>query len=220
MLRVTAWMASPIAGDVPHLDALLEFEMAQRLGLAQKIRRECAAPPPGEIHIPMLRQSYGGVGVACCSSPIYAPRSTFREHIAKRLAVEHAPLLSENSRLVVATGNATYKSYRLPLTMIDCERVVWLCEADRRPLLKLLKSVTSIGKKRGIGYGRIAKWEAEDVEGDCWWFGNRDGCAVLMRPLPWCEQLPKNLVGARRDFGACSPPYWHPDRYLEIVIPC
>jgi hypothetical protein len=219
MLKVTAWMASPIAGDVPHLDGLLEFEMSQRLGLAQKVRRDLPAPPQGEIHIPMVRRQIGRWNVACCSSPIYLVRHEWRENFAKRLAVEHADLLATNQRLVVATGNQVYKSYRLPLRIRDCERVVYLCLGHRRPVLKLLRSVSSIGKKREIGYGRIREWTAEEVEGEAWWFAPSTAGPVLMRPLP-VEGLPANLIGARQDFGACTPPYWHGDRYGEIVVPC
>lgn len=215
MLKVTAWMSSPIAGDVPHLDALLEFEMSQREGAADKIVRGSPAPPQGAVHIPMLRRRAGDWNVACCSSPIFVARREWRENFAKRLAVEHADALAENQRLVVATGNATYKSYRLPLRIRDCERVVYLCAGHRRPILSLLRSVDSLGKKRSVGYGRVGKWEAEEVEGNAWWFA--DG--VLMRPLPACA-VPKNTTGARKDFGACTPPYWHPDRYGEIMVPC
>ena len=28
------------------------------------------------------------------------------------------------------------------------------------------------------------------------------------------------MVGARLGFGACSDPYWHHDRYTEVVEPC
>ena len=104
MLKVTAWLGSPIAGDIPHLDALLEFEMSQRLGLANKLRRDLPAPEEGVLHIPMCRNSIGGRSVACCSSPIALPRHVSREFFAKRLSVENADMLAQNQRLVVATG--------------------------------------------------------------------------------------------------------------------
>ena len=72
-LKVTAWMASPIAGDLPMLDGILEWEMAQRERKAYKLQRHQPAPPYGEIHIPVLRQRIGGMLVPCCSSPISRP---------------------------------------------------------------------------------------------------------------------------------------------------
>lgn len=221
-LRVTAWMQSPIAGDVPMLDAVLEFEMAQRQGLATQLRRDQPAPQLDGVHIPIAKRMIGGWNVPCCSGPIYRARGERVERFAKRLAVEHADALADSQRLVVATGNSTLKSYRLPLRIVNCERVVYICRGHRRPVLQLLKSVSSIGHKRSIGYGRVEKWSAEyvDERSPAWWYVATKVGAVLMRPLPWCDELPKDLVGFRRDFGSCVAPYWHPERYTEIVRPC
>lgn len=219
-LKITAYLVSPLAGDVPYLDAIIEWEMSQRLGLAQKIQRHEPAPLYGGVPIPMLRRRIGGMLVPCCSSPIASPDRDSVEHFAKRIAVEYAGLLREDRRLKVATGNQVYKSYRLPLHVRLCERVVWFCIGNRREILKLLKSVPSLGKKRSYGYGRVARWEAERVEEDWSWFAASDRGPVLMRPLPACQELPANLRGARRDFGAVQPPQWHPDRYCERVVPC
>jgi hypothetical protein len=41
-----------------------------------------------------------------------------------------------------------------------------------------------------------------------------------MRTLPAGPWLPPDLIDFRPDFGAAVPPYWHPDRYTEIVVPC
>jgi hypothetical protein len=143
------------------------------------------------------------------------------EHIAKRLAVEHADLLREKQRLVVAMGNSTFKSYRLPLMLRGVARIVWFALAHRRPVLKLLKSVVALGKKRSLGYGRVERWEAEYVGDDDWsWVAQSEAGPVLMRPLPICDELPCGLLGAKADYGAVQPPYWHPDRYTERVVPC
>lgn len=219
-IKLTAHLSTPLAGDAPFLDALLEFEMAQREGKADKIRRDMPCPPFGDVHIPMLIQRIGGVPVPCASAPILAPCKDASEFFAKRLAVEHSDLLHESRRNVVAVGNATYKSYRLPLRIRDVRRVVWFARATRRHVLKLLKSVHAIGKKRSIGYGRIGSWEAVRVDDDWSWYAPSERGPVLMRPLPWCDELPDDLQGYRRDFGAVQPPMWHPDRYMERVVPC
>lgn len=220
MLKITAQMASPICGEIPQFDALLEFEMAQRQGVAQKLRRELPAPPQGAVHIPMVRRRLGPWEVGCCSAPIARQRAEFKEHKAKRLATERAELLQASQRLVVATGNATYKSYRLPQRVRDFERIVWLVWGHRRPIKSLLRSVRSLGMDRSVGYGRVESWVLEEVPGEEWWYAPSAAGTVLMRPLPYGPWLPKDLIGYRRDFGACCAPYWHPDRYGEIVVPC
>ena len=163
-LKITAHLATPIAGDVPFLDAIIEWEMAQREGKAYKIQRHQPAPPYGDVHVPMLRRRIGGVLVPCCSAPICSPEIETVEHFAKRLGVEHSQFLREDRRLIVATGNNAYKSYRLPLRLRIVDRVVWFTIAHRSRILKLCKSVHSLGKKRSLGYGRVAKWEAESVD--------------------------------------------------------
>ncbi len=214
-------MATPIAGDPPMLDAILEFEMSCRLGLANKIRKCDPCYPVGQIHIPIMRREIGGVNVAMCSSPIMAPtQDEWVDHYGKQLSVENASMLAEDKRLVVATGNSTYKSYRLPLRVRRVDKVVWFCKGTRRAIKSLLRSVTSLGKKRSQGYGRVARWELEYVDGDSYWFADSDAGRVLMRPLPQCGELPSDLIGCKQDFGACAAPYWHPERYREIMLPC
>lgn len=219
--RVEATLSSPLAGDPPYLDGLLEYEMSQRLGLAGKVLRSDPAPEVGAVHIPCLRGDFGGVrGIPRVSAPIMAATDDRHEHFAKRIAVEHAALLAPSNRLVVATGNSTYKSYRLPLRTRNVAKVVWFVTgAKRRNLLSLLDSVKSIGKKRSDGYGRIADWEAYPVEEDYAWFAPTPNGTLLMRALPNCDQLPKDLIGYKRALGACQPPMWHPDRCMEIVVP-
>jgi hypothetical protein len=220
--KVTAVLSSPIAGDVPYIDSLLEFEMAQRQGKAYTIQRCDPCPPIGEIHIPCLRGGLGGVnGIPRCSAPIFTVRSPRHEFFAKRIGVEYAGLLSEDQRLVVATGNSWTKSYRLPMLTRNVDRVVWFVTGAKRKHLKsLLDSVQSLGKKRSQGFGRVASWEFEEVEQDWSWFAKVDEGAVLMRRLPFCDSLPSDLIGYKRWFGGVVAPLWHPDRQMELVVPC
>lgn len=220
--KVTAVLSSPLAGDAPYLDALLEFEMAQRHGKAHVITRDQPAPPVGEIHLPLLRGNVGAVnGIPRCSAPILSPKDVRHEHFAKRIGVENSHLLRDGQRLVVATGNSWTKSYRLPIKASSVEKIVWFVGGSKRRNLKtLLKSVTSVGKKRSQGFGRVASWEFEEVEVDHSWFAPSEHGTLLMRVLPWCDDLPKDLIGFKRWFGGYAAPYWHPDRQIEVVVPC
>lgn len=219
--KVTAVMSSPLAGDAPYLDAVLEFEMAQRHGKANTILRGSPAPPVGDIHLPCLRGGFGGIdGIPRCSAPILSPDNVRHEHFSKRVGVEYANMLCDNQRLVVATGNSWTKSYRLPLKVSNVERICWFVGGSKRKQLKsLLKSVHSLGKKRSFGYGRVSAWEFEEVEHDWSWFAPTEHGSLLMRVLPWCDELPPKLVGFKRWFGGFAPPYWHPDRAIEIASP-
>jgi hypothetical protein len=219
--RVTAVLSSPIAGDPPYIDAILEHEMAQRQGKAMRLSRADKAPPLGSVHIPCLRGEWAGVrGIPRCSAPIVAPLTERHEHYAKRIAVEHAALLREDQRLVVATGNTWTKSYRLPNKVTQADRVCWFVGgAKRRNLKSLLDSVVSIGKDISQGYGRVSEWLIEEVEHDWSWFAELPEGRLLMRVLPWADEL-ERCIGWRRWCGGYAPPYWHPDRFAEVALPC
>ena len=230
-LKVTAELSSPLAGDAPYLDAILEYQMALLEGRCMAITRADPAPIAGEVHIPILRGTFGRVDkIPRCSAPILAPENVRHEHFAKRIAVEHADVLAEDKRLVVATGNSWTKAYRLPLKISNVDRIVWFIggndsdrngkRSSRRMILSVLRRVYSVGKKRSQGYGRVSKWTAEECEHDLSWFAKTEQGTLLMRALPFCDSLPSDLIGYRRDFGGCIPPLWHPDRYMEIVTPC
>lgn len=219
--RVTAELSSPLVGDAPYLDALLEFEMAQRQGKAIKLQRHEPCPPVGFVHIPCLRGEWAGVqGIPRCSAPIVAPAASRHEHFAKRISVENAGMLREDQRLVIATGNTWTKSYRLPIVVRNAPRVAWFVGgAKRRNLKSLLDSVQSIGHKRSQGFGRVASWSIVEVEHDWSWFAETPQGRVLMRVLPWSDSI-ERCVGWKRWCGGFAPPYWHPDRFMEVALPC
>lgn len=219
-LIVIAHVSSSLAGDPPMLDAIVEYELGMRQGCEYKLQRHEPAPEYGEISIPILRQRIGGLLVPCCSSPILSPEIETVEYYAKRLSVENADLIIPKKRRVVTTSSNEFKSYRLPLHIRIVKQIVWFVEANRKPLLGVLKRINSIGKKRSQGFGRIEKWTAERIDDDFSWFVNTKSGQILMRPLPDCDDLPDGLIGTNPDFGSVQPPYWHPDRFMERVVPC
>lgn len=223
-LLVTARLANALAGDAPRLDALLEWVMSLHHHKAvpgYKITRDGPPPPLGALPISMARRTLGPWPVAVCSDPIYGETAAETvEHVTKKLAVEHAGALRPNARLVVSTTNSWTKSYRLPLRIRQVDRVRWFAVGERDGIRRLLKQVPALGKKVSIGYGRVVEWTVERVEEDYSWYAPSEAGPVLMATLPTGDWLPTNLVGARRDFRSCCPPYWHLARMTEVVVPC
>lgn len=229
-LLVKAYLGSPLAGDPPHLDALMEwclspfqedFRRQQDQGEPHyRVDRSRSAPPLAAINIPLLRINVGGWPVACCSSPILQVVAETVEHVNKRIGVEAASLLAPEHRRVIATTNSWTKSYRLPLRVRVVPCVAWFARGNRREVQKVLRDAKSIGKKVADGYGRVREWIVEDIGDDWSWFSKSDAGMVLMRPLPQSAKLPSDLIGSRRDFGACCPPYWHSGRNTDIMVPC
>ena len=100
--------------------------------------------------------------------------------------------------------------------------VVWLAVGNRGWLREMLKGVRALGDGRVNG---VAAWEVEPLPGDdpaaadrSWYWPTAKG-RLLMRPLPDGWWLPPDLIGYRRTRAAVCPPYWHPDRETDAVVP-
>lgn len=242
-LKVTCWLNSPLAGDPPRLDALLEWVMSLKLrtvvessngehhrtGLP-KYRGEPVRP--GAIPIPIERRRVSGYPhpIPLCSDPIMSETPVDGvEYFAKRYSAEKSALLAESERRVIAVSTGPFKSYRLPLRIRPVDRIAWFCMGRDRSrnrhspgaeIRKLLKSVFSVGKKTADGYGQVARWEVEFAGEDHSWFAKSDAGAVLMRTLPASADLPADLIGFKKSHGAPVAPFWMRELYADILIPC
>lgn len=229
-LLVKASLASPLAGDAPHLDAIMEYVLSpycpgRRPG--EKLNRGLPCPVQRMIRIPLpIRKIVDMDGkvwqVAACSSPILsASDSESVEYVNSRFTAEDADLLKESSRGYLNVTGGHFKSHRVPVRVRRVGTVAWFAVGVRREVLKVVRRVQAIGHKRSVGYGKVAKWTVERTDADYSWFApTGNGQPMLMRPLATGDHIPKVLLGSRPDFGACVPPYWHQDRFTELVVPC
>lgn len=219
-LLVVAELSSPLAGDAPQLDALMECDFAARAGKAHCVHRGSDCPAVGSISMPLCLGEIGGHKIYRSSSPILSDtRHERHEFFARRFGVEFSSLLHEKEQTQIAVGNSDYKSYRLPLQVRSVDRVAWFCVSDGAEMRRWCKRIKSIGKKRSIGYGKVSRWIVTTIEHDYSWIAWSGTGMVLMRPMPLNKQT-KTYQGALQSFAACQPPYWHPQRYMEIVEPC
>lgn len=222
-LIVYAEMSSAIANDAPHLDALLLYHACRRASVGPISSADPAASWEDLPPIPLARREIGGQEVSLCSSPklLLAHGREVVERFAKRIdATAAAELLDPQRRTQICTTGTWTKSYYLPLRKRPALAVAWWCVGERDALLELLQDAPAIGKKIAHGHGRVNRWSVGPIDEDFSWFMPGEGGPALMRPLPWGDWLPSGLTGYRRDFGSCVPPYWHPERFGEIVTPC
>lgn len=236
-VRITCELAGAVADYAPALDALLMELSFHREGWAKdrlprrpdtrkRNRPTRCNPAPDPLDcppVPLSRETIGNWPVFRVSSPIVPGCPPSVAHFAKRIGVERAALLAPGERKTVVTSNTWTKSYRLPVRVLSVPRVVWFADTpDPAALLGMLRDCDNLGRKPAHGWGRIKAWHVEAVEQDWSWYATdaETGRPVLMRPLPLCPELPADLDGWRSDYGAVCPPYWHSDRYGEIVTPC
>ena len=226
-LKVTCHLASPLAGDPPYLDAAIEWALCRRARaiLASKNGHRHAGMNeyvPGTIPIPIARRRVSGYPhlLPLCSNPILPASADVHEYVAKRVEVDVADVRPRRLRKM-DTQAGSCKSFRLPLRVRSVEKVVWFAVGNAKEIRYRLKRwIPSIGKKISIGYGRVARWEAESVEEDWSWFAPSPAGPVLMRVLPAGIAVPADLVGYRRWMGSPVSPYWSAENFCEVLMPC
>ena len=216
--RLTINLVTPMAVKPPALDALLMWELSNRLGRnhAEKLTRSV---PLSQVRrcdrLPLCKKTIAGVDVFRCSSPIYRVEHEYHERQAYRFECEKmALMLQESDRKSIMNTSGPYKMRFVPIKTMLIPKVVYFFRGDRKEVRKLLKGVFAIGKHRGIGYGFVRNFEFEEMGKDYSLFAGN----VLMRSIPYVND--QTIKGAQRSYGACKPPYWHPDNYMEILEPC
>lgn len=233
--KLTIHMLTPLAVSPPALDALLMWELSNRLGqnrsdilnlkniddmLPEKLTKNVSLSSVKPCtNIPLSRFNIGGHDIFRCSNPIYKIEHEYHERQAKRFECDKMALYlhdAERKSLLIASG--PYKMRFVPIRCMLIPKVVYFFRGDRYEVNKLLKKIYGIGKHRNIGYGVIKDYEFEKTETDNSIFYEVDSKKILMKTIPFIDD--KTIIGARRSFGACQPPYWHPDNYMEVLEPC
>lgn len=219
-LKVVASLRSPLSGDAPALDALLEYQLGMLMGMACKITRDKPLKENEFVPIPLSKHKLpDGRFFWGASNPIMAkPDAVFVEHHHKRFETHESILVHPDYRKSILTGGGPYKSRRVPSTIYRVDRIAWFCHGDRKEIRKLLKKITAIGKDRSMGYGQIEEWNVEESEEDYSIVAGVE--RVLMKTLPVEEAERRKATAWTKNFGGFRPPYWHPDNYMEIAVPC
>ena len=220
--KITCNLASPLCGDAPNIDALLEYELSLRLGMkfARKLTRNVPLSEIEQVPIPLAKRTIYGHDIYCCSNPIYGEvLAEWSDKQAKRFDTNMVALIlhsSQHKKLLTSSG--PYKSRFAPLRIRLIEKICWFVRGDRKEINKLLKKIIALGHCRNIGYGLIEGWEYEEQDEDYSIFAEHQGKKIIMKTLTF--EAGKTMYGFRHSYGGAFPPYWHPETFREIAIPC
>lgn len=214
-LRVTACVPQQIA--IPRggiaLDALLASQVAMRIGL----------PPPASaadcvpIKIPVAVSECGRFHLASFSlGELHEFDVRF---VNRRAPIEQYQTLGPRTGRVQITAGPD-KSYRIPLETghVQGEVLLWYCVGQADEIRELLTTVTHLGKKRGVGLGRVESWDVSQCEP--WGEGfpvARDGNPL--RPLPPDWPGLTTVASEYRVLGCVSGPYWDHAREELCAVP-
>ena len=207
-IRITARLGGPISlpNGPLHIDALLAWVVAQERQL----------PPPGfgpliPIEIPIAREPGGRFHL--CSASICDFDAHEMRYVNRKFPLAEAQKFGNDKLRRIHVVAGAQKSYRVPNTVSHVERdeIDWFAIGDAAEALRLLRCVSHLGKRRGVGRGQVREWLVEPFEP--WGAGFpvvRDGRPLRPLPPDWPGLVDPML-------SRCSPtyPYW--DKSTETV---
>lgn len=180
-----------------HLDALLTWALAPRIGVRPCLSRDDPVDP---VPLPLEWSRINGANVWHASA-LFADGPTGEDLTfwRKRFRQGRADLTTGSPNLT----NGTYRDWNMPLPLTLCTRLVGYASGSRKECKRLLREVRALGKKRAHGHGKVVGLDLDEVPED--WSLLLDGRAMRWLPTPGAARLVRP-----------QPPYWHPaDR-----VPC
>src|SRR5512141_2354496 len=155
-LRVTARLAGQVSlpGGFLALDALLAAAVAVRDNLPP-------APPGHYQHIDVPLEWAVGRRFHLASFAAADWEAHDLRHVNRRFPLDLAQDLGNAKLRRVNLSAGPTKSYRIPLEAghVRGDALVWWCVGDATGVEELLRDVTHVGKKRGVGLGAVLSWE-------------------------------------------------------------
>jgi len=212
-LRVRAWLRTPIISD-PYLplDGILFYAANWR-----RYGFPLVSLPGGYIGVNQTRLPLEIVHAGKpnwyyrCSWAQWGPYVEGSSTWNKRFDLPLISLLAHSGKILTSKG--AYKAYLVPVYYRAALWVEWYCVGRKEEIEELLCVMTNVGKKGAQGWGRVTRWEVEEIAED--WSIWKDG--KLMRGIPLAD-LPAGFQ-ARQAYWGLRPSYWHPDNQTWLAMP-
>lgn len=222
-LRVTATLETAIANPLrpPALDGLLAFVQAVYVEA-----REPADPrlpvPPVSLDGVLARSSCGRYYLASFALAEVEQWERGR-YVNRRFPLNEAQMVGAaegKQRLgTLSLQGGPCKSFRIPLETahLKGDVITWYAVGDADEVRARLAWVTHLGKRRGVGLGRIGRWTVEP----CASWG--EGFPVIRDGRP-TRNLPRDAMHpeaaqAFEGFGCVTFPYFERDREELCLMP-
>lgn len=207
LLQITARMAGPVVlYDALHFD-----------GLMVACHQERGAPPigrasdPSEIArptIPVASITHAGLTVYACSAAELSPDARrYGSHLTRRRDGADLDYLTH----ALNPRSGTDRDVMLRLPAAATEWVRWYAVGRRRPVKEMLRRCQSVGAVRRDGYGAVAAWEIDELDGPPALAIVAGGMARRHLPAAWCV-APRDVQRA-----PVRAPYWHSSSVVPAV---
>jgi CRISPR type IV-associated protein Csf3 len=197
----------------PAIDGVLAAAlMRERLGDDEYA---ISAAQPSKLmqveDLPLAKERFGDHWWYCASIPaVVGAAGKERKNFHRRFD-DHRERWLEDGAKKVLTSAGPYKSARLWDTRVICRGVEWHVVGDAAEVERLLRRITQLGGRRGVGYGAIAGWEVTPDGAD-------EQAARLRRPLPVAYAEANGVTGPVVPYGL-TPPSWCAAWKTDCVMP-
>jgi hypothetical protein len=208
-LVITADLVTPVLHaerQITHLDSILSYAAMTDHPVASDYDQAAVIPLP----LQLAWVSPQGLPLWACTPlmPIIEGLLT-REYWHKRYPSHRADF---GDRLNAVTSAGRWKEYRVPVHAQQIDRLHALAIGNAPEVERLLSIVTHIGKKGGMGYGRVARWSVTPV-------GVTLADVLASRPVPVAYYAGKQPVGAIALNRGWTPPYWYSPWWADCMVP-
>lgn len=208
-LRIVAHLDGPVV-SVPMLDGIL----AATVALVERLPPAMAGDVYTEVEIPLMREPGGRFHL--CSAPVYREEQYETRHRSRRFPMLEAQMLAAPALRRVNIQNGATKSFRVPYQQAHLveDRALWYATGDRARVEEMLAITSHLGRQRGVGKGRVVRWQVEPVDEP--WPGFPlvlDGHPLRPLPLDW----PGVTVATRR-LSPLTYPYWDQTRRAPCLV--
>jgi len=222
---ITAWLRCGVISD-PYLplDGILLYEACRRQfngqpeasipgqGSLAALSREMMAPT-----LPLLMVYDGDYRYYACSFAEWGrPFAEGRDYWNKREdSGKHTDLLDVAvSRIETSKGR--YKAYHMPVFYRVAPWVRWWAVGDAAAIKDLLATIAAIGKKRVYGWGRVLRWEVQEMSED----KSVIVAGVPQRSVPVTSETQRLVApGIRQVFWGYYPPYYESANQAMCYMP-
>lgn len=220
--RIRAYFRTPVVADAwLPLDGILMYQQT-RMDFGQQ---DATIPGMSLLEQPKGEPMRGGrLPIAYvhgrdwyyrCSWAQWGPYVDGQDHWAKRFDQTLADLVDFGGRRgKIDTSSGAYRAYHMPIFYRAALWAEWYCVCDIDVLRPMIHMVTHFGKKYAQGWGRVLRWEIEEISED--WSVWRDG--QLMRGIPKYH-LPKGVRAEKLGVYGVRPSYWDRRNQMELVMP-
>lgn len=225
-LRITADLVTGIAHASPWtitLDGLLASQLWREYQQRHPTQHALAADNPPDLELPLQRCTTDPNHwhwAATCGWPEHRnpdPEIHYWETHLDHRSIEHATNALPNT---IHDTKGRWRAYWMPLPVTVCARLIWHAIGDPERIETLLQPITSIGKKRSQGEGRIRRWTITPApELDHFTAAHLSPTGVLARPTPPQCLHGRTIPHGGAGYAAIRPPHMHPSRKTDVLLP-